>query len=110
VSDALGRKSAIALACVIFVIGAVTMTLAQNFEVMLLGRIVTGLGVGCGFVVSPVYITEITPPEIRGRLVSLTDVCINVGILLGYITAFGKDRAACMSFGVLQCTACSVCS
>ena len=72
-----------------FIAGAITMTVSSSFPVMLLGRIVTGLGVGCGFVVSPVYITEITPPAIRGRLVSLTDVCINVGILLGYIVSFG---------------------
>lgn len=41
-------------------------------RVLLLGRIVTGIGVGCGFVVAPVYIAEITPPHIRGRLTSLT--------------------------------------
>lgn len=43
---------------------------------------------GCGFVIAPVYIAEITPPDIRGRLVSLTDVCINVGIVLGAVAGF----------------------
>ncbi|CAN0487685.1 unnamed protein product, partial [Hapterophycus canaliculatus] len=38
---------------------------------------------GCGFVVAPVYITEITPAHIRGKLVALTDIMINIGILLG---------------------------
>lgn len=37
-----------------------------------MGRIVTGVGVGCGFVVAPVYIAEITPPHVRGRLTALT--------------------------------------
>lgn len=41
-------------------------------RVLLLGRIVTGVGVGCGFVVAPVYIAEITPPHVRGRLTALT--------------------------------------
>lgn len=45
-------------------------------RLLLLGRIVTGIGVGCGFVVAPVYITEITPPYIRGRLTALTGKCV----------------------------------
>jgi len=87
-ADKFGRNRAIALACLIFLTGSACMTLAWNFRVLLLGRIVTGLGVGCGFVIAPVYIAEITPPEIRGRMVSLTDVCINVGIVLGSVVGF----------------------
>ncbi|CAM9206663.1 unnamed protein product [Ascophyllum nodosum] len=87
-SDALGRKMAIALACAIFIAGAGIMTVAQTYFQLLVGRLLTGLGVGCGFVVAPVYITEITPPHIRGKLVALTDIMINIGILLGYVTGF----------------------
>ncbi|CAN0462112.1 unnamed protein product, partial [Laminaria digitata] len=43
-----------------------------SHRVLLLGRIITGVGVGCGFVVAPVYIAEITPPHVRGRLTALT--------------------------------------
>jgi MFS family permease len=43
----------------------------------------SGLGVGCGFVVGPVYITEVTPKDIRGMMVAFSDVSINIGILLG---------------------------
>ncbi|CAN0059235.1 unnamed protein product, partial [Choristocarpus tenellus] len=57
-------------------------------SVLLFGRIVTGIGVGCGFVVAPVYIAEITPTSLRGRLTALTDISINVGIVLGYLVAF----------------------
>ncbi|CAB1102967.1 unnamed protein product [Ectocarpus sp. CCAP 1310/34] len=87
-SDALGRKTAIAIACGIFITGAGGMTLSMTYAQLLTGRLLTGLGVGCGFVVAPVYITEITPPHIRGKLVALTDIMINIGILLGYITGF----------------------
>lgn len=87
-ADKFGRNRAIALACLIFLTGSACMTLAWNFRVLLVGRIVTGLGVGCGFVIAPVYIAEITPPDIRGRMVSLTDVCINVGIVLGSVVGF----------------------
>ncbi|CAM9643191.1 unnamed protein product [Ectocarpus fasciculatus] len=87
-SDALGRKMAIAIACGIFITGAGGMTVSMTYTQLLTGRLLTGLGVGCGFVVAPVYITEITPPHIRGKLVALTDIMINIGILLGYITGF----------------------
>lgn len=79
----MGRKQAINLACAIFIAGAAGMILSQNYGQLLVGRLLTGLGVGCGFVVAPVYITEITPPHIRGKLVALTDIMINMGILLG---------------------------
>ncbi len=87
-ADRFGRNRAIALACLIFLTGSACMTLAWNFRVLLVGRVVTGLGVGCGFVIAPVYIAEITPPEIRGRMVSLTDIAINVGIVLGAAIGF----------------------
>eukprot|EP00903_Cladosiphon_okamuranus_P016207 g14955.t1 len=87
-SDALGRKMAIAIASAIFILGAGGMTVSNTYGQLLVGRLLTGLGVGCGFVVAPVYITEITPPHIRGKLVALTDIMINMGILLGYVTGF----------------------
>ena len=74
---------AIAIACAIFITGAGGMTVSSTYAQLLVGRLLTGLGVGCGFVVAPVYITEITPPHIRGKLVALTDIMINMGILLG---------------------------
>jgi len=64
------------------------MALAPGYGTLVLGRIVTGLGVGVSFVVVPVYISEITPSEYRGMLSTCFDVSINVGILLGYVTGF----------------------
>ena len=91
-ADALGRNKAIGFSCLIFLLGASLMTLSSNFTTLLIGRIITGLGVGCGFVIAPVYIAEIAPPDIRGRMVSLTDVCINVGIMLGFVVGLGCNR------------------
>jgi sugar porter (SP) family MFS transporter len=93
VADRTGRKAAISTACFIFMGGAGIMTFADSYEMLMAGRILTGIGVGCGFVVSPVYITELCPPEIRGRMVTLADVAINFGILLGYMTSFLCDSA-----------------
>jgi hypothetical protein len=64
------------------------MCLAINYYILLLGRIVTGLGVGVSFVVVPVYISEITPSDARGMLTTCFDISINVGILLGYLIGF----------------------
>ncbi len=69
-ADLLGRKAAIGCACIIFILGATLMTFSTTFVVIMCGRVLTGLGVGCGFVISPVYVTEIAPVSIRGRLVS----------------------------------------
>ena len=51
---------------------------------LLLGRALQGLGSGCSWSASSVYITEIAPPAYRGALVAISDIAINVGILLGY--------------------------
>ncbi|CAM9373855.1 unnamed protein product [Ascophyllum nodosum] len=83
-ADRLGRKPTTALACIVFIVGATIMTMSRSFEFLLLGRVVTGVGVGCAMVIAPVYITELAPPDVRGMLVSLTDICINIGIVLGY--------------------------
>jgi len=88
-ADQLGRRSAIGVACCIFIAGSLLKILSSHFWMLLSGRVVTGVGVGCGFVVAPVYISEITPPKLRGRLVALTDISINLGILIGYLTAYG---------------------
>ena len=81
--DLLGRATLLA-ASVLLLVGAAVVSLAQNFPVLLLGRALQGLGSGCGWCACSVYITEIAPPAYRGSLVAISDIAINVGILLGY--------------------------
>lgn len=83
-ADPLGRRAAIAIACIIFMIGTGACVAANGIYLLLAGRIITGLGVGCAMVIAPIYIAELAPADIRGALVSLTDISINLGILLGY--------------------------
>ena len=64
--------------CVMYVVGSLVMALAPEFWTLLIGRIVTGLGVGVAFVVTPVYIAEITPSDARGQLATCFDISINV--------------------------------
>ena len=87
-SDALGRKKTVMLAAVIFTIGAIGMACSFGFWTLLLFRAVTGVGVGVGLVLAPLYVAELSPSSFRGNLVSLGEVTINLGILLGYVSNY----------------------
>ncbi|KAJ4784239.1 Major facilitator superfamily protein [Rhynchospora pubera] len=87
-SDAIGRKWTIALAAVVFQTGAAIMALAPSFEVLMIGRLLAGVGIGFGVMIAPVYIAEISPAMARGTLTSFPEIFINLGILLGYISNY----------------------
>ena len=69
VSDAFGRKKAIMLGAVIWVIGCIIVSAAQDIPMLIVGRIINGFCVGICSAQVPVYISEIAPPSKRGRLV-----------------------------------------
>ncbi|XP_047337208.1 probable polyol transporter 4 [Impatiens glandulifera] len=87
-SDAIGRKWTMALAAIVFQTGAVTMTLAPSFNVLMIGRLLAGVGIGFGVMVAPIYIAEISPTVSRGSLTSFPEIFINLGILLGYVSNY----------------------
>ncbi len=64
------------------------MGLAPNFHVLMVGRVLAGIGVGFALMIAPVYTAELAPASSRGSLVSLPEIFINFGILLGYIVSF----------------------
>ena len=64
------------------------MAAATSFTTLLVGRVITGFGIGSSFQVSPLYIAEVAPKSVRGKLVSFFDLFINVGILAGYIVGY----------------------
>jgi len=88
VADLYGRKTTIYLCCLLFIVGTFFMAISWSYSVLLLGRIVTGLGVGVAFVAAPSYITEVSPSDSRGQLNTVFDISINGGILFGYVTGF----------------------
>lgn len=87
-SDAIGRKWTIGLAAIIFQTGAIVMVFAPSFSVLMIGRLLAGVGIGFGVVIAPVYIAEISPAIARGSLTSFPEIFINLGILLGYIANY----------------------
>ncbi|CAL4916326.1 unnamed protein product [Urochloa decumbens] len=88
VSDWAGRRRTISFAATIFFAGSVLMGLAPNFATLLVGRCVAGVGVGYALMIAPVYAAEIASAESRGALSSLPDICISLGILLGYVANY----------------------
>ncbi|KAH7533301.1 hypothetical protein FEM48_Zijuj04G0116200 [Ziziphus jujuba var. spinosa] len=87
-SDVIGRKWTMALAAVVFQIGARIMSLASSFKVLMIGRLLAGVGIGFGVMIAPVYIAEISPTISRGSLTSFPEILINLGILLGYVSNY----------------------
>ncbi|XP_055883385.1 proton myo-inositol cotransporter-like isoform X2 [Biomphalaria glabrata] len=87
--DYLGRKITIMIASLVFVAGAVVMGAAQSKEMLLVGRIVVGAGIGFASMTVPVYIAEAAPSSIRGRLVTLNQLFITIGILISSVVAGG---------------------
>jgi MFS family permease len=85
VADRLGRKKTMAIGSLLFFGGTMIMILAENYAVLLIGRIVTGTSIGVGLLIAPLYSAEIAPTQYRGFLVSASEIFITIGVLLGYI-------------------------
>lgn len=90
-ADAVGRRKTVTTAGVLFLVGALAMCSAWSYWSLLIGRLVTGLGVGAGLVVTPLYICEIAPPKYRAALTSATEIAICVGVLCGYLASLLID-------------------
>jgi sugar porter (SP) family MFS transporter len=82
IADRLGRLSVMKIAALFFLVSAIGTALAPNVWVVVLFRIVGGIGVGIASVIAPAYIAETSPPRIRGRLGSLQQLAIVSGIFL----------------------------
>ncbi|MCC6697124.1 MAG: sugar porter family MFS transporter [Candidatus Hydrogenedentes bacterium] len=100
VSDRIGRKKVLLIAAVFFFVSAVGSAIPRNLTEFVLYRILGGLAVGAASMMSPLYIAEISPARIRGRMVSLNQLAIVSGMLIvyfvnyfieGYGTTLGED-------------------
>ncbi|HHJ11016.1 MAG TPA: MFS transporter [Bacteroidetes bacterium] len=84
-SDKYGRKNLLILASVFFTVSAAGTGASCSFTIFILYRILGGLGIGLASNLSPVYIAEVTPANIRGKFVSINQLTIVLGILLAQI-------------------------
>ncbi|KAJ6104698.1 hypothetical protein N7523_011018 [Penicillium sp. IBT 18751x] len=83
-ADRLGRKKTILLGSALFTIGCAIACAANGLPALVAGRVINGLGNGCLAMMVPLYQSEIAPREIRGRIISMQQCSINLGILLAF--------------------------
>lgn len=82
--DQYGRKKALVVAAILFFVSALGSAFANSLTIFCIARIVGGLGVGMASILAPMYIAEISPADKRGKLVTLNQLGIVVGILVVY--------------------------
>ena len=87
-SDWLGRKKVLILSAILFFISAVGTALPKSITAFIIYRIIGGLGVGAASMSSPMYIAEISPARIRGRMVSVNQFAIVSGFLVVYFVNY----------------------
>jgi sugar porter (SP) family MFS transporter len=87
-SDKIGRRPVLRIAAVLFAISAVASALAPNFISLVIARMLGGFGVGAALIIAPMYIAEIAPPALRGRMVSFNQLNIVIGISAAFFSNY----------------------
>ena len=87
-SAAIGRKRTLLICAFLFALTGVATGWAPNFTLFITARLLSGVAVGVAALVCPVYIAEIAPASIRGRLVTLYQLAIVTGLLLAYLSNY----------------------
>jgi len=85
-SDRYGRKRILLLSAILFFISALGCMLTREMTPLIIYRILGGIGVGVASMLSPLYISELSPAHVRGRLVALYQLAITLGILIAYFS------------------------
>ncbi|MGB6110239.1 MAG: sugar porter family MFS transporter, partial [Acidobacteriaceae bacterium] len=94
-ADALGRRKLLIQVAILFIIGAIGTALASTPTLLAIGRVVVGIAIGIASFTAPLYISEVSPPAIRGKLVSLNQLMITLGIVVSYLADYGlADKEA----------------
>ena len=93
-SDYLGRKFTMLISAALFSISAIGCAVCGSFDSLVAFRIIGGVGIGIVSIVSPIYISEVSPARIRGTLVSLYQLAVTIGFLLAYLANWVIDSSA----------------
>jgi SP family galactose:H+ symporter-like MFS transporter len=87
-ADRFGRRKILIYVAVLFMIGAIGTALAPSTTWLSIGRMVVGVAIGIASFTAPLYISEISPADVRGKLVSLNQLMITVGIVCSYLADY----------------------
>ncbi|GBB98966.1 hypothetical protein RclHR1_03380008 [Rhizophagus clarus] len=91
-SDKIGRKYSVLVGSAVFIVGGILQATTSTFIQMYVGRVIAGLAVGELSMIVPLYQSEISPKEIRGRLVSLQQWSITIGIAISFWIDYGTNQ------------------
>jgi len=92
-ADGIGRRRALLLTAVVFALGAVGTALAPGVAWLIVGRVIVGAAIGAASFTAPLYISEVSPVAIRGRLVSLNQIALTAGIVVSYLVDYALAGA-----------------
>ena len=93
-ADKHGRRRMILLAAALFIAGSIASALASGATVLIVARVFIGFAIGLASATCPVYISEVAPAALRGRLVTLFQLAVTVGILLAYVVGLALEPSA----------------
>ena len=87
-SDRFGRRAILKTAAILYGVSAIASALAPTFMLLVIARMIGGLGVGASLIVAPMFIAEISPPKMRGKMVSINQLNIVIGISAAFFTNY----------------------
>ena len=93
-ADSIGRRNVMRLSAILFLIGAIIQGLAHSQVVFVLARIAGGMAVGAASVLSPAYISEVAPANIRGRMTTVQQIMIITGLTSAFLVNYALQQAA----------------
>lgn len=98
-ADKYGRKPLLMVSAVLFTVSAIATGLFNDFTLFNIARFIGGVGIGVASALAPMYIAEVSPAEIRGRMVSLNQMTIVLGILAAQVVnmLLARDTAVAES-------------
>jgi len=104
VSDKWGRRPGLLIAAAVFAISSLAMAFSPSRDIFIISRFCAGIGVGMASMLSPMYIAEVSPAHLRGRMVALNQLTIVIGILItnliNYTLRNGGEDAWRWMFGL----------
>ena len=89
IADRFSRKYSIVIAVCVFIVGSILQTAAADYTMLAAARLIGGIGIGMLSMVAPLFIAEISPPEVRGALLVLEELSIVAGIVIAFWITYG---------------------
>ena len=87
-ADLMGRRNTMMIAAALFLVGALVQGIADSHLIFVIARICGGMAVGAASVLSPAYISEVAPAEIRGRLTTVQQIMIITGLTAAFLVNY----------------------